>query len=85
MLSTDIAGIKMKTPVMTASGTFGFGMEFNDFLDLNQVGAVVVKGTTLNPRSGNKGVRIAETPSGMLNSIGLENPGSDVFINESEK
>ena len=82
MLSTDIAGIKMKTPVMTASGTFGFGMEFNDFLDLNQVGAVVVKGTTLNPRSGNKGVRIAETPSGMLNSIGLENPGSDVFINE---
>ncbi len=82
MLSTEIAGIKMKNPVMTASGTFGFGMEFNDFLDLNQVGAVVVKGTTLQPRSGNAGVRIAETPSGMLNSIGLENPGCDAFINK---
>ena len=82
MLSTEIAGIKMKNPVMTASGTFGFGLEFNDFLDLNQVGAVVVKGTTLQPRSGNGGVRIAETPSGMLNSIGLENPGCDAFINK---
>ena len=82
MLSTEIAGIKMKNPVMTASGTFGFGLEFNDFLDLNQVGAVVVKGTTLQPRSGNAGVRIAETPSGMLNSIGLENPGCDAFINK---
>ena len=82
MLSTEIAGIKMKNPVMTASGTFGFGLEFNDFLDLNQVGAVVVKGTTLQPRSGNVGVRIAETPSGMLNSIGLENPGCDAFINK---
>ena len=82
MLSTEIAGIKMKNPVMTASGTFGFGLEFNEFLDLNQVGAVVVKGTTLQPRSGNVGVRIAETPSGMLNSIGLENPGCDAFINK---
>lgn len=82
MLSTEIAGIKMKNPVMTASGTFGFGLEFNDFLDLNQVGAVVVKGTTLQPRSGNVGVRIAETPSGMLNSIGLENTGCDAFINK---
>ena len=70
----------MKTPVMTASGTFGFGIEFADFMDLNDLGAVVVKGTTLNPRSGNAGVRIAETPAGMLNCIGLENPGSDAFI-----
>jgi dihydroorotate dehydrogenase (NAD+) catalytic subunit len=70
----------MKTPVMTASGTFGFGIEFADFMNLNELGAVVVKGTTLNPRSGNAGVRIAETPAGMLNCIGLENPGSDAFI-----
>jgi dihydroorotate dehydrogenase (NAD+) catalytic subunit len=70
----------MKTPVMTASGTFGFGIEFADFMNLNDLGAVVVKGTTLNPRSGNAGVRIAETPAGMLNCIGLENPGSDAFI-----
>ena len=65
---------------MTASGTFGFGIEFADFMNLNDLGAVVVKGTTLNPRSGNAGVRIAETPAGMLNCIGLENPGSDTFI-----
>ncbi|MEG6584637.1 dihydroorotate dehydrogenase [Dendrosporobacter sp. 1207_IL3150] len=81
LLPVDIAGIKMKTPVMTASGTFGFGMEYSDFVDLNKIGAVVVKGTTLMPRSGNSGVRIAETPAGMLNSIGLENPGADEFLN----
>lgn len=81
-LSVNLAGLQMKTPVMTASGTFGFGTEFADFMDLNELGAVVVKGTTLHPRSGNQGVRIAETPAGMLNCIGLENPGSDVFINE---
>lgn len=80
MLATEIAGIKMKTPIMTGSGTFGFGEEFTDFIDLNELGAVVVKGTTLLPRSGNNGVRIAETPSGMLNSIGLENPGVDYFL-----
>lgn len=79
-LSVTIAGINMKTPVMTASGTFGFGLEYKDFVDLNQIGAVVVKGTTLKPRSGNKGRRIAETPAGMLNSIGLENPGVDEFL-----
>lgn len=81
-LSVNLAELQMKTPVMTASGTFGFGTEFADFMDLNELGAVVVKGTTLHPRSGNQGVRIAETPAGMLNCIGLENPGSDVFINE---
>ena len=79
-LRVNLAGLQMKTPVMTASGTFGFGIEFADFMDLNDLGAVVVKGTTLNPRSGNAGVRIAETPAGMLNCIGLENPGSDAFI-----
>ena len=82
ILAVEIAGIKMKTPVMTGSGTFGFGEEYADFLDLNQIGAIVVKGTTLLPRSGNKGVRIAETPSGMLNCIGLENPGVDYFLND---
>lgn len=80
MLDVNIAGIKMKTPVMTASGTFGFGLEFSDFMDLNEVGAIVVKGTTLEPRAGNKGQRIAETPAGMLNCIGLENPGVGEFI-----
>ncbi|WP_425057671.1 dihydroorotate dehydrogenase [Sporomusa carbonis] len=80
MLTVDIAGIKMKTPVMTASGTFGFGLEYSDFVDLNQVGAIVVKGTTLAPRAGNSGRRMAETPAGMLNSIGLENPGVEGFI-----
>lgn len=80
-ISVDIAGIKMRTPVMTGSGTFGFGLEFNELIDLNEVGAIVVKGTTLKPRDGNKGTRIAETPSGMLNSIGLENPGVDYLIN----
>ncbi|MGI6093145.1 MAG: dihydroorotate dehydrogenase [Veillonellaceae bacterium] len=79
-IGVSIAGIQMKTPVMTGSGTFGFGLEFADLLDLNKVGAIVVKGTTLLPCTGNKGTRIAETPAGMLNSIGLENPGIDNFI-----
>lgn len=79
-LAVDIAGLKMRTPVTTASGTFGFGLEFQDFLDLEKVGAVTVKGTTLEPRAGNKGQRAVETPSGMLNCVGLENPGSDYFI-----
>lgn len=81
-LAVDLAGLSLKTPVMTASGTFGFGEEFADFVDLNKIGAIVVKGTTLKPRSGNPGVRIAETPSGMLNCIGLENPGVDVFLSD---
>ena len=82
-LATDIAGLKMKTPVTTASGTFGFGLEFTDFLDLEKVGAVTVKGTTLAPRAGNEGQRVVETPSGMLNCVGLENPGSDYFLKET--
>lgn len=80
MLAVNIAGVAMKTPVMTASGTFGFGPEYSDFVDLNQLGAIVVKGTTLTPRAGNNGRRIAETPAGMLNSIGLENPGVEEFL-----
>lgn len=82
-LAVDIAGLKMKTPVTTASGTFGFGLEFTDFLDLEKVGAITVKGTTLEPRPGNKGQRVVETPSGILNCIGLENPGSDYFLKET--
>lgn len=79
-LSTDIAGIAMETPVLTASGTFGFGEEFADFVSLRRLGAVMVKGMTLKPRRGNDGVRMAETPMGMLNSIGLENPGVEFFL-----
>ena len=81
-LATDFAGIKMATPVMGASGTFGFGIEYSDFLDLKKVGAIISKGITPVPRAGNDGVRIAETPSGMLNCIGLENPGIDRFLSD---
>ena len=81
-LAVEVAGIRMATPVMGASGTFGFGMEYEDFLDLADVGAVVSKGVTPKPRAGNGGVRIAETPAGMLNSIGLENPGIEAFCHD---
>ncbi len=79
-MAVEIAGIKMKTPVMTASGTFGFGLEFTDFVDLDKLGALVVKAATLQPCLGNKGQRTVETPAGMLNSIGLENPGVGEFV-----
>lgn len=82
-LAVDICGIHMNTPIITASGTFGFGEEFADFVDLERLGGVMVKGTTLLPRRGNEGVRIAETPAGMLNCIGLENPGAEVFLKET--
>ena len=82
-LHTDLLGIAMKTPVLTASGTFGFGEEFKDFVDLSRLGGVMVKGTTLLPRRGNDGVRITETPEGMLNCIGLENPGVEHFLDET--
>ena len=81
-LAVEIAGIRMATPIMGASGAFGFGLEYEDFLDLADVGAVVSKGITPNPRPGNGGVRIAETPAGMLNSIGLENPGIEAFCRD---
>ena len=83
LLCTNVAGIAMRTPVLAASGTFGFGEEFADFVDLARLGGVMVKGTTLLPRRGNDGGRIAETPQGMLNCIGLENPGTDVFLHET--
>ena len=82
LLRTNIAGIEMRTPVLTASGTFGFGEEFSDFVDLARLGGVMVKGTTLAPRRGNDGIRIAETPQGMLNCIGPENPGVEHFLTE---
>jgi dihydroorotate dehydrogenase (NAD+) catalytic subunit len=82
-LHTSLAGIYMNTPVLTASGTFGFGEEFAEFVDLSRLGGVMVKGTTLKPRRGNDGVRITETPMGMLNCIGLENPGVEVFLQET--
>lgn len=81
-LAVKIGNLHLKNPVMGASGTFGFGREYADFLDVNEIGAIVTEGVTPLPRSGNPGVRIAETPSGMLNCIGLENPGVEVFINE---
>lgn len=75
-----IAGVELKNPVMTASGTFGSGMEYGDFVDLNRLGAVVTKGVANVPWPGNPTPRVTETPSGMLNAIGLQNPGVDVFI-----
>ena len=80
ILKTEICGIKMQTPILTASGTFGFGEEFEDFVNLQRLGGVMVKCITLKPRAGNKGVRITETPAGMLNCIGLENPGVETFL-----
>lgn len=81
MLDINFCGIKMKNPIVAASGTFGLGLEFLPFLNYKEdVGAVSIKGLTLEPRSGNKGVRIAEAPSGMINCVGLENPGVDSFI-----
>lgn len=79
-LSTKFLGISMKSPVMGASGTFGFGLEEAEFIDMNSLGAIIGKGLAPNPWAGNTGVRIAETPAGMLNSIGLENPGAPYFV-----
>lgn len=79
-LSVNIGELKLKNPVLTASGTFGYGEEFSDFIDLNRLGGFVVKGTTLNPREGNPYPRMVETPSGMLNAVGLQNKGVDYFI-----
>lgn len=79
-LNIDIGGLKLKNPVMTASGTFGYGTEFDDFFDVSTLGGFVVKGTTLLSRQGNKYPRMAETPSGMLNAVGLQNNGVKYFI-----
>ena len=80
-MNTEInfAGIKMKNPVTVASGTFGYGREYSDFFDLSSLGGIITKGTSLKPRSGNKPPRVCETASGMLNSIGLQNPGVEYF------
>ena len=75
----NLAGIKMKNPVTVASGTFGYGREYYDFFDLSKLGGIITKGTSLKPRSGNKAPRVCETASGMLNSIGLQNPGVEYF------
>ncbi len=81
-LRVDVGGLSLATPVMTASGTFGYGREFADLLDLNRLGAIVVKGVSLAPSAGNRPPRIVETPSGMLNAIGLENVGFDALVAE---
>lgn len=79
-LTVHLNGLELKNPVLTASGTFGYGVEFQDFIDLNHLGGFIVKGTTLQHREGNPYPRMAETPSGMLNAVGLQNKGVDYFI-----
>lgn len=79
-LSVKIGDLRMKSPVMTASGTFGYGEEFADFIDLTRIGGIIVKGTTLHKREGNPYPRMAETPSGMLNAVGLQNKGVHYFV-----
>jgi dihydroorotate dehydrogenase (NAD+) catalytic subunit len=79
-LSVTIAGVRMQNPVIAASGTFGYGGEYSRLIDVSRLGGICTKGLTLNPVPGNKGIRVWETPSGLLNSIGLENPGIPAFI-----
>lgn len=81
-LTTTIGSLTLKNPVMTASGTFGYGMEYADMIDIARIGGVIVKGTTLELREGNPYLRMAETPSGMLNAVGLQNKGADYFVRE---
>ena len=80
-LSVNIGQLKLANPVMTASGTFGYGLEFQDFVNLEKIGGIIVKGTTLHAREGNPYPRMAETPMGMLNAVGLQNKGVDYFVN----
>lgn len=80
MLKVNINGVDFKNPVIAASGTFGFGQEYNNFYDVSVLGGVSSKGLTLNPKEGNDGIRVYETPSGMMNSVGLQNPGIEGFI-----
>jgi len=81
-LNVKIGSLALKNPVLTASGTFGYGLEFDDFIDVNTLGGIIVKGTTLEPREGNAYPRMAETPMGMLNAVGLQNKGIDFFITD---
>ena len=78
-LNVNINKLELKNPVMTASGTFGYGLEFNDFISIDEIGGIIVKGTTLEPRQGNDYPRMAEVPSGMLNCVGLQNKGVEYF------
>ena len=80
-LDIKIGKLQLKNPVMTASGTFGYGTEYSDFMDISRIGGIIVKGTTLRDRQGNQYPRMAETPSGMLNAVGLQNKGVDYFVN----
>ena len=82
MLKVNINGVEFKNPVIAASGTFGFGAEYNNFYNVGILGGISSKGLTLNPKEGNDGIRVYETPSGMMNSVGLQNPGIDKFIAE---
>ena len=75
-LNVNIGNLQLKNPVMTASGTFGYGIEYSDFMDISRLGGIFVKGTTIQPREGNLYPRMAETPSGMLNAVGLQNKGA---------
>lgn len=81
-LSVNLNGLELKNPITVASGTFGFGKEYAEYIDLNKLGGIMVKGLTLEERQGNDTPRVAETPMGMLNSVGLQNPGIDYFIRE---
>lgn len=81
-MRVNLAGMTMKNPIVVASGTFGFGREYNEFFDLSELGGICAKGLTLLPREGNPAPRIAETPMGILNSVGLQNPGVDAFVKE---
>lgn len=81
-MSVDFCGLTFQNPVTVASGTYGFGIEYNQFVDVSKIGGVMTKGLTIEPRRGNAGVRLQETPGGLLNSIGLENPGAEGFIRD---
>lgn len=82
MLKVNINGVDFKNPVIAASGTFGFGAEYNNFYNVGILGGISSKGLTLNPKEGNSGIRVVETPKGMMNSVGLQNPGIDRFISD---
>jgi dihydroorotate dehydrogenase (NAD+) catalytic subunit len=82
-LRVNLCGVELKNPIVVASGTFGFGREYGEFYDLSELGAICVKGLTMHPKDGNKPPRIAETPMGILNSVGLQNPGVDAFCAET--
>lgn len=82
-LAISLPGLDLKNPIIPASGCFGFGQEYADYYDLNQLGSIMIKATTRHPRYGNATPRVAETPAGMLNAIGLQNPGVDVVLSEN--